>query len=74
MSDPNYILSQEEFHKTMAEHLGRDIAADRSLRHAFERQIEGLRTTGGWLFVSIGLWALLIGIIILTGREKGRPF
>ncbi|HWW67818.1 MAG TPA: hypothetical protein VNY83_07510 [Solirubrobacterales bacterium] len=59
---PDYILSQAEFHQTVG-----------GLQATVDRQVAGLRTTGGWLFVSIGLWALLIGFTILTGNEKGRP-
>lgn len=65
-ADPNYILSQEEFHRAInASHAGTNLA--------IFRQVEGLRTTAGWLFVSLGIWAFLIGVIILTGNEKGRP-
>lgn len=59
--DPNYILSQAEFHQNVGVLLG-----------AIDRAADDLRQTAGWLFVSLAFWLLLAGYSLLRGGHRAH--
>lgn len=71
--DPNYVLSQEEFHRTIEGVVCRELAGERALGNRVDRQVDGLRKTAGWMAVSAGFWFLFTGFAVLTRSERGRP-
>lgn len=64
--DPNYILSQEEFHQTV-----RGLHAETVIRLEARAQREaiGLRQFIGWVLATFGVLAVLLGLAILFSRD-----
>lgn len=64
--DPNYILSQDEFHATLA-----------AERHRFGKglaiEVDGLRETAGWVCISLACWLLMIGWLAINKSLRGGP-
>lgn len=70
--DPNYILSQEEFHRSL-DAWGTQLLGCSQGALEVRRQVDGLRKTAGWFCVSLALWLLMIAVALLTASERGRP-
>jgi hypothetical protein len=68
-ADPNYILSQAEFHETLEAHARRQLAAEHVLLKKVDRQAIGLRQFIGWVLATFGCLALLLGLAILYSRD-----
>lgn len=68
--DPNYILSQREFHDSET----RNWADHQETRSVVRREADALVTTAGWVAVSLGFWLLLVGFIAIRGEVRGRPW
>lgn len=70
--DPNYILSQAEFHGRMDSLQAGLDARLRLSQDTARREADGLRETAGWIAVSFALWLLLIGYALISGNVRGR--
>jgi predicted lysophospholipase L1 biosynthesis ABC-type transport system permease subunit len=71
--DPNYILSQSEFHAAMREQAERENAGVRLGLSQLNRNVDGLVSTAGWVAVSLAFWLLLVGYSAIRGELRGRP-
>ena len=71
--DPNYILSQAEFHQTIEGVVCRELAGERALGIRISREADALVTTAGWVCVSFACWLFLIGCFAIRGELRGRP-
>lgn len=67
--DPNYILSQAEFHETLDAHARRQLAAEQVLLSKIKREAIGVRQFIGWVVATFGCLALLLGLAILYSRD-----
>lgn len=71
--DPNYILSQEEFHEVLGAHADYHVASERRLHRHVESEVDALRETAGWIALSFAFWLLLVAGALICGYDRGRP-
>ena len=71
--DPNYILSQEEFHRSVDELFERQVLGNRGIKRAVSGEADALVATAGWVCVSLAFWLLMIGFLAIRGQLRGRP-
>jgi hypothetical protein len=71
--DPNYILSQEEFHRSMDEVREWEAARSLALGKLVSGEADALVTTAGWVCLSFALWLFMIGVFAIRGQLRGRP-
>lgn len=71
--DPNYILSQDEFHTSLDVWGNQLFGAMQAHGSEATRQFDGLRLTAGWVAISLACWLLMVGFVMLSKAERGRP-
>jgi hypothetical protein len=72
-SDPNYILSQEEFHTTIRQLSERQLAGELTMHKRIAVEVDSLVETFGWIAISLAFWLLLVGWTMIRGEVRGRP-
>lgn len=70
MSDPNYILSQDEFHDSIGMLKEGIDARWRGTERALEREFRELERTAGWIVATVAVWFLFLGYQMAKGMWR----